>query len=1056
MKPIRLVMSAFGPFHNVTEVSFQDLGPSGLFLISGDTGSGKTTIFDAISFALYGNASGENRTSDSFRSDYAKDDEETYVELSFTHHDKEYVLRRNPGYKRNKKRGSGVTEEKSNATLIMADGRVISGYAPVTQEVEELLGIDWKQFKQIAMLAQGEFLQLLTAESDVRGIIFRKVFGTEVYDLVQKKLRENSNRLKNQCDEIDKSILQYMDGMICSEDSIYNETLLEWKMNKDIHRLPEILECLSLIMELDRSEYEEKTLENKELRLIKDQNVIEMTKAEQMNIKLQELILRKEEHGRVIAEAEVMKKLEMNSRLSEKALHIVKPVEEAYLRLQKEALVLKANIERGEQEKELLEKQFSLRTDELRIKCENKPIIEERRKELHKQEEEAKRYEVIAEQEKEKDTLEKGVAHLSQTIERFVEEKGKHGLEKEALEKELESYGDTERNMVLCEGALEKKRDLLTQLTKLQQNMVQYNQEQKRMNEYQLSYEKSEGSYKEKNYIYMEMEAAFYREQAGLIAASLDDGMPCPVCGSMNHPEKARLTEGALGEEELKAEKLMLDKVRENLQKISNSCVNQRTKVDMLYQGLWESALKALDDASTLREDMNFAELERAIQDKWRLTGIEEQELGARLRQLQGEAKQRITCIRKIDEHVAKLKEIEGRLVELKEEMDQKTGALNILVGTIKALKQELRYDTKEEADAAITIIRVECKKLEEELRAAEEAFRDCEQRLTNTKIILGENCRNYSSISDDLKEAVDNFHKKLRDCGFLHEGEIDETAYHKVLITEQELEASKDKLNTYNKKKENLEVRVTQLQEETEGHETKDLVQMSKVQEELERRQHEIEAQINIIHRRLYINGDVIRKVEAQMDQQIKVRQEFLMISELSKTANGDLSGKSKIAFEQYVQAFYFERVIHEANKRFYNMSNHQYVLQRKENPSNLRSSTGLELEVMDYYTGKVRSIKSLSGGESFKAALSLALGLSDVIQSHAGGIEMDAMFVDEGFGSLDSDSLEQAIMTLHSLTTGNRLVGIISHVNELKERIDKKIIIEKSMEGSSLKVII
>ena len=251
------------------------------------------------------------------------------------------------------------------------------------------------------------------------------------------------------------------------------------------------------------------------------------------------------------------------------------------------------------------------------------------------------------------------------------------------------------------------------------------------------------------------------------------------------------------------------------------------------------------------------------------------------------------------------------------------------------------------------------------------------------------------------------------------------------------------------------MEEKIKQLQVETKNQEKKDLTQLELELKELDKQKIECEEQINIIYSRLNNNREIYQKVKLQYKEQEKVRQEYITVNQLAKTANGELARKSKIAFEQYVQAFYFDKVIQEANKRFYRMSNNQYSLMRKDDPTNLRSSTGLELEVMDYYTGKARSIKSLSGGESFKAALSLALGLSDVIQSFAGGIEVDAMFIDEGFGSLDSDSLEQAIEILNSLTSGNRVVGIISHVSELKDRIDKKIIINKSMEGSRLEVV-
>jgi exonuclease SbcC len=326
---------------------------------------------------------------------------------------------------------------------------------------------------------------------------------------------------------------------------------------------------------------------------------------------------------------------------------------------------------------------------------------------------------------------------------------------------------------------------------------------------------------------------------------------------------------------------------------------------------------------------------------------------------------------------------------------------------------------------------------------------------LGNCKAVLEESIRNYQIKSEDLHMAKEQYIRKLKDCGFVENDMENEDKYHKSLLDEEKLEALKSAIETYHRTREKLSYRIGELKSATKDRTEKNLDELRQLQEQLNLKNKEYEEQIRVIFSRITNNDDISRNVKEQNSCQQKVRQEFLSINELAKTANGELTGKTKIAFEQYVQAFYFEKVIQEANKRFYKMSNHQYVLQRKEEPGNLRTAAGLELEVMDYYTGKARSIKSLSGGESFKAALSLALGLSDIIQSFAGGIEMDTMFVDEGFGSLDSDSLEQAIETLNSLTTGNRMVGIISHVGELKERIDKKILIEKSMEGSRLKIV-
>jgi exonuclease SbcC len=1049
-------MSAFGPFQGLTEVPFSELGPSGLFLINGDTGAGKTTIFDAISFALYGNASGENRTPDSFRSDYAQDEDETYVRLTFQHHNKEYIIERNPGYKRSKKRGNGTTDHKNNAVITLPDGRVISGYAPVTQAVTELLGIDWKQYKQISMIAQGEFLQLLTAGSDERGLIFRKVFGTQIYDNIQRKLKEMANKLKYKCEDIDKCILQYLNGINCNEDSVHNEAITEWKKTGDINQVVRIMELLAVITEADRIIYKERNKENKELKDKIEAKAIEYAKAEQLNRQLRELGKAEEEYQKLTLAAEEMKKEEVRYKLAEKALHIVKPAEDSWLRIQKETIDLEADITKGKEARAKLEEEYQRYSEELKAKEEYKPKLEELKRELNRQEEEIKRYIAIAEQDKKKAVLEEKKLQVEQQITEKMHHKLMLTEEQTEKQKELEKYTDSEKNLMLCENQINAIKSCIIQINKIREDLRTIKSERQVLSSRQENFLKAEAAYKKCNTIYTDMEASFYREQAGIIAASLNSGMPCPVCGSVKHPNKAILTDGAPSEEEINQQKQKLETSREVMLAASNQCENQKSKVELLQAALMDNAIVILEynEANHL-EEVNLQVIEDLTEDKLQYGVNHSEELDQKHSELQKDIAQKEFCIKRLNEIARELQDLEVKLTGHREELGKITSDLNLVMGTLNTLKKDLRYATREEAESAVKVITEECDRLLRELTAAEAAFRSCELSLGNTNAVLTDNIKKHGTKRKDLTEAKEQYQLKLKSCGFMESARISEYMYKKVLLTEEELDILKNTLNRYNKDKENLEYKISQLKADTKDQEEKNLEQIAQEQKELDKRKAECEEQIRILFNRLHNNEEIYQNVEEQNSKQQKMRQEYLTINELSKTANGDLAGKSKLAFEQYVQAFYFDKVIYEANKRFYKMSNHQYSLQRKEDASNLRSSTGLELEVMDYYTGKARSIKSLSGGESFKAALSLALGLSDVIQNFAGGIEMDAMFVDEGFGSLDSDSLEQAIETLNALTTGNRMVGIISHVSELKERIDKKILIEKSMEGSRLRVV-
>lgn len=1060
MKPVKLIMSAFGPFRQVTEVAFSELGSGGLFLISGDTGSGKTTIFDAISFALYGNASGENRTADSFRSDYASEEEETYVELTFLHHQKEYRIWRNPSYLRSKKRGSGTTEQKANATLFLPDGRVVSGYAQVTQAVTELLGIDWRQYKQISMLAQGEFLRLLTAGSDERGMIFRKVFGTQRYAYLQQKLKEMAARLKNECEDLDRGILQYLSGISCGEDWIHKAALEEGIKAGDINQVPKLMELLKDLLETDQIRYQE--LNEKYIQLKEELEKIsaEYSLAEQFNRMFAELKEAEEEYHKLAQRTEEMQVAEERYIRGEQALHSVKPLEDTYVRIAKELKELEEDIERERAEKAKLEEEEKIRRDEYEAREANKPRIEELKKETSRLEEEIKRHDAILDQEKQrilfegkKSELEKKIGELKIREEELKEELA-------AKQKELDQAADTEKALTVCEGRLEASRQYIEQLQRLLKEAQDLKTEEEAYLRLTENYRKLEGIYLELSGSYRELEASFYREQAGLLAAALEPGKPCPVCGSTEHPHKAALTEGAPSEESLKRERLRLDQAREELQSASSACEAQKSRIATLKKALIDKGQMLLVGMAEdgLKDELLSEDVGRVYQTA-ELKFIEEKEAFRELEQrrklLQEDLHRRDLVKKRLAELTSLLEKSGEDISMLKEEQDKNNTDLNRSIGSIEGMKQELRFATREEAEAALREKRKELAELEEQLLSAEKALRDCELALGRVKAVLADNVKKQELKSGDCIRARRLFEEKLFDCGFESEGKEKEASYREALLTEEELKALKTTLDHYQKSRESLSSRLLQLRKNTEGKREKDLEQLKLAREDLNRQYQEAYDQLTLISGRLKNNDFIFHKVEEQNRQQDKLRREYLMLGNLSRTANGDLPGKSKIAFEQYVQAFYFERVIREANKRFYQMSGHQYVLQRKKDATDLRSSAGLELEVMDYYTGKARSINSLSGGESFKAALSLALGLSDVIQSYAGGIEMDAMFVDEGFGTLDSESLEQAIETLNALTAGNRLVGIISHVGELKERIDKKLLIEKSMEGSRLKLV-
>lgn len=829
MKPLELTLSAFGPFAGKCHISFEKMGTSGIFLISGDTGAGKTTIFDAISFALFGEASGETRRSDSLRSGYAEAEVETKVILTFLHRGKRYRIERNPEYMRPSKRsknGNKMAKEKADGLLILPDGSQILGFRQVTSAVIELLGVDKNQFKQISMIAQGEFMRLLHVGSEERSKIFRSVFDTNRYFQIEMKLSQLEKELYGKCADYEKSRRQYLMGIEALPDSIHFEALSVAKENEDEDRiqvlLPAILsECeekQSAAKKQYESFYKEKTEKDEELKKVKDC----LRRWEELEKKQENLEEKKDT-------------LKQEQKSLEDVLNQLTEEEPFYQKLQEEILV-------AENRWKFLENKIHIPS----------VIVEE----------------------------------MAESKEDFS------GEDKEPeADFDVEKLLDEERQYREAEEQIRMIKEVKSRIERAEK---------------ELSVLQEKAVSQEKNYLakkaeYEETELRFYHEQAGLLAARLVEGEPCPVCGSKNHPQKAELSKDAPDKKELDKEKAKTEKLRNAWQEAISRCGEKR------------------EDISGLK----------------------------------------------------------GRLPADYEQVEKRAGRL----------QEERELWIKK---VACFLCRLNQKK---------ETYRDYEKRLQKSNSRLAEIKTKLAGITGQEKE----------------------------LKEQQEIAA-----------------------EEKKKYKDFDFEKVSAESLEADRKSEQAHQLLMQCHS-LITSAEKCRNEVEKLDKEYgQTKSRYLLAKTLSETANGRLKGKDKIDFEKYVQSFYFQIVVSEANKRLKKMSGGQYELRCKENASDKVAKSGLELEIMDYYIGALRPVGTLSGGESFKAALSLALGMSDVMQRTAGGIEVDAMFIDEGFGSLDSTSLEQAIEVLMQLADGERMVGIISHVAELKERIERKIEIEKTMEGS------
>ena len=887
MKPLKIKISAFGPYKNCIDIDFEKLGESGIFLITGDTGAGKTTIFDSISFALFGEVSGSNRPVPSVRSDFADNDTETFVELEFTHKNKKYKIRRNPAYERTKKRGEGTTKTSADASLEY-DDKVISGTKNVDIKIEEILGINSKQFKQISMLAQGEFLKILFAESKDRTEIFRRIFDTDIYNQIAKRLADKTRIAKAELEQlkdyfaINSSNIVWKDGIQSVQPKDVNELFIQ-----------EILEKLQQEIKINSEQFE----------------------------KCQEQISKQSDENSKM-EKEIMAQKDKNDKI------------DRCQKLQEEQKVLQEKQEDIKQKEILIQK-----SQEIINKILPK---EDKKKEL----------------EKEISQKQKVLQDISEKIElgKKKEEKFKQILELiEIIKVQFQKYSE------LKDG----KTELEDKIKKLQ--VIIKEQENKKIASENA--QKLEAEWEKLSTEVLEKEKEFFREQAGILAEKLKENEPCPVCGSLHHPNLAIKSKSVLTKEELDNLKEKEEKSRKILTDATNKVTEINSKIETLIKEFGEKPDVELYNKKYLEIS---EELEKAYN------------------QLNDNYKQIM------------LKDIVIESFEydiFKEKMTNKIS---------KEREEFLKLQTQQE-----------------------------------------ENKKQIDELLQKQEKAQNDYQNTLKELGFENEEQ-----YKKSVLNNSQIEIFSKEIEKY---KTDVTINATKLEEiqkEIKGFEKVDLT--AKIQEFNNKKQEleNMRRQQMEYHRIFENNNRILVDLQTnskKLDSKIK---EFTMVEDLSKIANGTVYGKRRIEFEQFVQASYFDMVIIEANKRLLKMTDNRFLLVRKESSERVSDKIGLELEVIDNYNGKRRDVKSLSGGEAFKAALSLALGLSDVIQSYSGGIVVDTMFIDEGFGSLDTESREQAINTLNQLTDNHKLIGIISHVTELKERIDKKVIVTKSTEGSKITI--
>lgn len=1036
MRPIKLTISAFGPYASKQVIDFEELKGRNIFVISGKTGAGKTTIFDAISYALYGEASGESRETDSLRSHFADDNTETYVELEFELRGEKYTVNRVPKQKKKKARGEGYTEKSADATLTLPDGKVITKVKNVTDKIIEILGITREQFKQIVMLAQGEFKKLLLADSVEREGIFRKIFNTYDFEKIQAELKDKAANLSKNRTKSKHEMEINLKNIKGEHDIVIDEYV----------DFPLVIEKLKDLLERDNNIYKTLNEEGKEVdnklqvknqvkaiietnnNLIKEKEII--TKA------LDELLSKEDEYknkSKTIIDGKNAKEVKyIEDKLIETTKKLTKREEDYNLSLKNiDSLKLKQ-----EEANKLLQIEESKECDreKLSVEINNLNKLEEKIIEL--------------------DSLNNKVMHLKQSAENsklqiINNKKETEELKKSKEEKELQlkDIATLETKKVELESDIKAKnktldevRELFKVIRSFQNTYIEHNNKAKEYKEFEVEYKKVKENYEK-------MDDLYKKEQAGILASKLQENEPCPVCGSTNHPNKATIKENLKipTKEELKVAKENLDKLeKENLEKINNLTTLNSNKTTYLEQV--NNHLSML--SATLNIDKTFnSETAKVVKN----LGTELKSVIDKLKDELLKVIDKISLKEKIEKELnlitTTINEREQSLIKLEECEKNYTTELTQNITKIDEYKKEIPENITD-LKTLNNLIEVKTK----ELNISKEKL--AKLRLENEN--LAKKLEGENSTSKEINKSIEelkleiannkaNFNEAIKEQGF-----DNIQTYEDAKLQISMVESLEKEVENYNS-----ELKLTKAKQEDIINKTKDIVFMdiTTIDEEIRSIQNnkkELESKLRELHAIIVGNKTILKNVENLNIEFKEIEEEYKVLGELADLANGKKA--PYISFERYILASYFEDIIEAANIRLEKMTGDRFSLIRKTSKSKGAGQKGLELEIYDNYTDSSRDVSSLSGGESFKASLSLALGLSDIVQSNAGGVSLDTMFVDEGFGTLDPQSLDNAIDSLLELQRGGRLVGIISHVEELKERIDAKLEVTSTSKGSKV----
>ena len=1003
MMPISLTLSAFGPYPDTITIDFESFQEDGLFLITGPTGSGKTMIFDAMIFALYGKTSGQIRQTDSLRCDHALNEIPTFVEFSFSLHQQNYTIKRNPKYYLEGKK----TPKQPSALLILPDGKMVEGIKEVNQKMISLLGVDDQQFKQICMIAQGEFTKLIMASSDEREKVLRELFHSETYQKLEEKLKVHLKTYQDKYDLLLNKRKDLMQELQVEDHQEYlsKQTKLIASQQKEYDDLKKDLDQKKQQLQLYR-------LQNQRLIQLKD-----------LKQQFQDLKKQENDYQKLNKTVDTLKKAQETNYL-----YI------SYIKQQKKLQTLKLNQEDFLKQLKKLEKDYQ----EKKVQADSLDYKQQTKEKLQNQIQETKQLinQIYQYQNDYQNlqTLKQQYRMLDEEHKLFLKKKEKfeNGLQRDQERIQSEQQVQSKYELIKQQYVrlneqkvkVHQLSDYYDQILKLNENKSDL-QEEYTVVEKQVDHEKMQ---------YNQMEKLYFRKQAGIFALQLKENQPCPICGSLHHPHPAQIEKEDITKEKLDQQAKKVKQQEHRLQDILQKILLSNQKKEMLVK-----QTKQLSSELNIQEEISkeifIKELDHLSKDEKRMKK-EYLELQDELKYIQKLKKSVALSLKDMSTYESKELKQAQSLENIQVQIHQLSGKLDdslrqYEIGEVNKIYQQVQKEYRQ--------LSLEIETIQQDYEKVKNKYLEIKTKISSLNQQIIQEQEIYDELDNKYHTALDAF---INEEEFLNL----KTQINQISILEKKYQDYLISLKSLNKQ-------IISLENEVKDSTYVDLSSLSETIKEVNQQLREKNDDLEKLKIDYSLKEKMIKdiqKINQQLEKDEDTYQRYLDLYNLASGKNN-----ARVSIERYVLATYFENMLIYANVIMKQLSQGRYQLLRKDDAGKGRSQQGLELDVFDQESGNIRSIKTLSGGESFKAALSLALGLSRMVQDYAGGIELNTLFIDEGFGSLDSQSLDQAMNCLMELHHENKLIGIISHVSDLKDRIERQLVVERKQKQSVIQTI-